>query len=162
HPGQGALRRDLQRDRVAVERNVPLILRIAAAFALLACAVGFPRALAGDDSRLVLVASAQSPLGAFTPAEVRRLYLGITLTHGGREIVALRNAENPMVREKFLQHVLFMSAQAYERQISVRLYRTGGNRIREFTEIQQLLDTLAAEPLAVTFMQADSAARRPG
>jgi hypothetical protein len=145
-----------------VERDVPLIRRIFASIALFLCAIGLPHALAAEDGRLVLVASAHSPLAALSPSEVRRLYLGMTLTHSGREIVALRNAENPVVREKFLQHVLFMSAQAYERQISARLYRAGGNRIPEFTAVESLLESLAADPLAVTYMQADSAARRPG
>ena len=145
-----------------MERNVSLIRRSLITFALICCAIGFPQALAAEDSRLVLVASAQSPLAPLTPAEVRRLYLGITMTHGGREIVALRNAENPVVKEKFLQHVLFMSAQAYERQISARLYRAGGNRIPEIREVQLLLESLAADPLAVTYMQAETAARRPG
>ena len=121
-----------------------------------------PPARSAEESRLVLVASVNSPLVTLTSADVRRLYLGVPLTHAGREIVALRNGENAMVKEMFLQHVLFMSAQAYERQIAARIYRAGGNRIPEFCELRSLLETLATEPLAVTFMQAEAAARQPG
>jgi hypothetical protein len=119
-------------------------------------------ALAGDEARLVLVASATSPLAPLSSSEVRRLYLGVPLTHDGREINALRNAESPVVKEMFLQRVLFMSAQAYERQLAARVYRGGGNKIPEIKEARLLLESLAADPLAVTFMQSDAALRRSG
>ena len=138
-----------------------MIAKLLLAFALFAGAPFARDARAADEGRLVLVASVNSPIATLSPADVRRLYLGIPLTHGGREIVALRNAVDSTVKEMFLQHVLFMSAQAYERQISARLYRTGGNRIPEHHEMRSLLDVLAAEPLAVTYMQADAAARQP-
>ena len=138
-----------------------MIPRLLLVLSLLAGALFGHAVRAADEGRLVLVASVNSPIATLSPADVRRLYLGIPLTHGGREIVALRNAENPTVKEMFLQHVLFMSAQAYERQISARLYRAGGNRIPELRELRSLLDSLAAEPLAVTYMQADAAARQP-
>jgi hypothetical protein len=118
-------------------------------------------ARAADDGRLVLVASVNSPIATLSPGDVRRLYLGIPITYAGREIAALINAETPTVKEMFLQHVLFMSAQAYERQLSARLYRAGGNRIPEFTDLRPLLDSLASDPLAVTYMQSETAARHP-
>ena len=103
----------------------------------------------------------QAGRAPLTAAEVRRLYLGIPLTHLGREIQPLRNGANTIVNEMFLQHVLYMSAQAYERQISARIYRSGGNRIPEYTELRTLVESLAAQPFAVTYMLAETAARNP-
>lgn len=149
-----------------MERDVSLMRRTLAAFSLalalvLAWLVAAPAA-AADDARLVLVAGAHSSVGRLTSAEVRRLYLGIPLSQDGHEIIALRNGANPVVREMFLQRVLFMSAQAYERQISARLYRSGGNRIPEHTDWHTLVDALAADPWAVSYMPAAMAARNAG
>jgi hypothetical protein len=144
-----------------MERDVPLIQRVLAAVALALALAWLPAAAAADDARLVLVAGANSPVAPLTAAEVRRLYLGVPLTQNGHEIIAIRNAANPVAREMFLQHVLFMSAQAYERQISARLYRSGGNRIPEHTDLRTLVDALAADPWAVSYMPAETAARLP-
>jgi len=135
------------------------------ALALVPLAAAGARLLHAADSdrsdRLVLVAGAQSPLTGLPATDVRRLYLGIPLAQDGREIVPLRNAADPAAREMFLQHVLYMSAQAYERQISSRLYRTGGNRIPEHSDQRTLIAALAADPWAVTYMLAESARREP-
>ena len=135
-------------------------LRALGAVAALAATLSL--AAQSDASRLVLVADASSTLAPLTINDVRRLYLGVPLSHDGRRINAVRNAENPVVKEMFLQHVLFMSAQAYERQLSARALRGGGSRIPEVRETRVLLDALAADPHAVTFMQSDTATRRSG
>jgi hypothetical protein len=144
-----------------------LISRLVALVAIIALAAAAFAAVAslaadGDDHRLVLVAGASSPLAPLTSSDVRRLYLGIPLTQAGREITALRNAESPVVKEMFLQHVLFMSSQAYERQLSARGYRNRGSLIPEIKELKVLMEVLAADPHAVTYMQSDTAARRAG
>ena len=157
-------RPDEQRSRGPTEREFPTITRYLAIAALAAAALVAPALAAahGGDNRLVLVASASSPLGALTTADVRRLYLGIPRRHAGREINALRNAESPVVKEMFLQHVLFMSSQAYERRLSARVHGGGGSRVPEFKEPRALMQMLAADPHAVTYMQSGAAARRPG
>ena len=48
---------------------------------------------------------------------------------------------------------------AYERQISARLYRSGGNRIPEHTELNALVQALVADPWAVSYMRAETADR---
>jgi fructose-specific component phosphotransferase system IIB-like protein len=77
-----------------MERNVPLIRPwlAVAALAAAALATALSWAAPADDSRLVLVAGSSSPLATLTTSDVRRLYLGVPLTHAGREITALRNA----------------------------------------------------------------------
>jgi len=145
-----------------VERDVPLIRRLLAAVLLALAVAGVLRvALAADEARLVLVAAANSPVAPLSAAEVRRLYLGVPLVQNGRELIPLRNAASPAATEMFLQHVLFMSAQAYERQISARLYRSGGNRIPEHTDLRTLVEALVTEPFAVSYMPAETAARIP-
>ena len=138
-----------------MERNVSLIRAILfallAGLALLACDA------AASESRLVLVASARSPIAALSQADVRRLYLGIPSTQDGHEIIPVRNAVDHTVQEIFLQRVLFMSSQAYERQISARLYRTGGNRVAEYFSLRELAAALHADPWAVSYMSETTA-----
>ena len=115
-----------------------------------------------DDLSLVLVASDQSAIRALTPVETRRVYLGVPIIVNGQEIVPLRNRSSSVVDETFLQKVMFMSADAYERQMIGRVFRNGGNRIREFTDARQLVATLLANPDTVTYVKPDVAATTPG
>lgn len=113
------------------------------------------------EPQLVMVASAKSPIRSLSTVEIRRLYLGVPLTLEGHELEPLRNQIDPLVQEVFLQRVLFMSLHAYERQSAARVFRTGGNPLRQFTEQPALLAALAANPYAVTYMPADQAIRQP-
>jgi hypothetical protein len=114
-----------------------------------------------EEPKLVLVASAQSPLAELAPGAIRRLYLGLPIVHNGHEIIPLRNTADSTIQEMFLQRVLFMSAQAYGRQESGRVFRTGGNRLREYASLQQLLGALQNEPWSVTYMSLETAASLP-
>ncbi len=107
--------------------------------------------------RLVIVASAKSTLTTLTPTEIRRVYLGIPLIQDGHEVIPLRNAADPLIQEMFLQHVLFMSAQAYERQMAGRVYRAGGNRIPEYANLSQIVEALTNEPRSITYMSHETA-----
>jgi hypothetical protein len=114
------------------------------------------------EPQLVVVTSASSKLGALTAVEVRRLYLGIPLVIDGHEITPYRNTAEPAIQEVFLQHVVFMSSQAYERHMAARVFRTGGTRIREYANLNRLMEALNNEPWSVTYMSPGVAASLPG
>ena len=130
------------------------------ALIVLALTLASPGAAMPAEPRLVLVASARSALTELSPGTVRRLYLGLPILQEGHQIVPLRNTD-PALQEVFLQRVLFMSAQAYERQCSAQVFRNGGNRVREFAKLGPLLEALANEPWSVTYMDAETAASLP-
>jgi hypothetical protein len=143
-----------------VERDVSLTsIAIALLVGAIALATPFPAHAA--EPKLVLVASAKSPVAPISAAEARRLYLGVPLIQDGHEVEPLRNAADPGIQELFLQRVLFMSAQAYERQMSGRVYRSGGNRIPEYADQRALFDKLQSQPWSVTYMSLDAAAGQP-
>lgn len=121
-------------------------------FALLICPQIWCSRVWADDSHLVLVASASSSIASLSAASVRRLYLGVPISQGGHAITPLRNTVDETTQELFLQHVLFMSADAYNRQIAGRRYRTGGNPVQEFSKSSDLIAALATDPWAVTYM----------
>lgn len=143
-----------------MERNVSLL---GTAFTLLVGVIGLvgPRPVDAAEPKLVLVASAKSQIAPITTAEARRLYLGVPLVQDGHELIPVRNATDPVAQELFLQRVLFMSAQAYDRQVSGRIYRSGGNRIAEYDNPRELVDSLVTQPWAVTYMTSDAASRQP-
>ena len=103
------------------------------------------------DLNLVLVAGGHSNAKSMTPAEVRKLYLGVPVTIEGKELLPLVNNTNLQVKEIFLQKVLFMSAQVYERQLLSKQFRNGARTI-EHVDLQALLATLQNDPNAVSFM----------
>jgi hypothetical protein len=129
---------------------------------LAAAAFGLAPRLRAAERQLVIVASAQSPIRALSPAEVRRLYLGVPVTVDGKEIEPLRNTVDSATQELFLQRVLFMSLHAYERQLAAHVYRTGGNAMRQFTSLDALLAALNGNPLAVSYMPLEQVAKVPG
>jgi hypothetical protein len=143
-----------------VERDVSFLV---VAFALLVGVIGLTGSRPADaaESKLVLVASSKSQIAPISAAEARRLYLGVPLTQDGHEVIPLRNATDPGTQELFLQRVLYMSAQAYDRQMSGRVYRSGGNRIPEYTIQRELVERLLTEPWSVTYMSSDAASGQP-
>lgn len=117
---------------------------------------------AAADGRLVLVASAQSPIGRISVEEERKLYLGIPLLVEGQPVQPIRNNTDPMTEEMFLQKIMFMSSQAYERQILSRVFRSGGSPPPIVTDRSELVRTLLADRMAVTYMLRETAATMRG
>jgi type IV secretory pathway TrbD component len=136
-------------------KKLPAILL--AAYAALAAAI----TVHADDRHLVMVAATQSAITAISPVEVRRAYFGVPIVIAGHEVRPLRNHSDPLAREIFLQKTLFMSAAAYERQITMRTFR-GGAAPPSYEHLDDLLDALYADGNAITFMSHEIAAGTPG
>ena len=114
------------------------------------------------DHDLVLVASSVSSI--ITPlkaAEVRKLYLGISMFNEGQIIRPLLNYSDNYLQEVFMQKVMFMSTPAYERQILSRVFRMGGNRPPVYAEIKNLLAALKDNPDTLTYMYRVEASAHP-
>jgi len=111
---------------------------------------------------LVLVANEKSPLQKLTTAQARKLFLGEPLRIAGKTIVPLRNTSDPLLQEVFMQRVMYMATETYERQILNRVFRTGGQRPPIYSDFQELLHTLQGDPLAVSYMWNKSVLPTPG
>lgn len=114
------------------------------------------------ESSLVLVANARSVIKQLSPAEVRKLYLGVPMIVESHRVHPLRNNTDSMVQEMFMQKVMFMSTPAYERQILSQVFRMGGTRPLVYVEMRDLLRALETDPAAVTFLSRELATTRPG
>lgn len=111
---------------------------------------------------LIFVASARSPIEHLSGTEARKLYLGVPQLAGGRPLKPVHNDTDPVCHETFLQKVMFMSADAYERQILDHLFRFGGNRPAAYADARELVKALQSDLMTVSYMQRDRIAAAPG
>lgn len=126
------------------------MIRRLSVLAVLICLAGC-RALMAQTA-VVLVASTQSPISHVTADEARQLYLGIPFVIDGRKIKPVRNGADPMATEMFMQRVMYMSSEAYERQVQKRIRENKGAGPPLLVDPQQLLQALLDDPMAITYM----------
>jgi hypothetical protein len=129
--------------------------------AILFAACVLPLLVHAEEQRIAIVASAGSGIKAISAKEVRRAYLGASVVLDGVEIKPLLNQTDKLAGEVFLQKVLFMSAEAYERQLLAQSFR-GGGRLKAYENLTDLLAALQKDNAAITFMLYETAANNPG
>lgn len=135
---------------------------LALTFALLTLQSVSDAVFAGSGPHdLVLVSGKASHVSPMSSSEVRRLYLGRSVEKNGVPLLPLRNTTDPLLYETFLQKVVFMSAQSYERYLLVRVYQTGGQRPPGYDRISELQTALQQHPGSVTFMWGAEAQAMP-
>ena len=113
------------------------------------------------EQRLVIIVGADSGIMTISAKEVRLAYLGASIVLNGVEIKPLRNQTDKWAGEVFLQKVLFMSGEAYERQLLARAFR-GGGRPPVYENLSDLLSVLQNDNAAITFMLYGTAVTTPG
>lgn len=128
-----------------------------------ACVSGVGAAWAGSMRKLVLVVASGSGISRLSPSDTRKLFLGVPVAAASsRELMRpLRNTSDPVLEEAFLQKVIFMSRDAYERALLTRAMHGGGVRPALYDSETALVDALRADTFAVTYMWADRAAAQP-
>ncbi len=134
------------------------LTRLCLLLALLAPCTGMAIA---EEKTLVLVSSRSAPAFQLTRKETRLLFMGLPVDKGGRPLQALLNASDPLAYQVFLQKVIYMSAQNYEKRLLSKVFRLGGRRPPKFRDPQQLLRALSAQPNAVSFMWESRARHHP-
>ena len=117
-------------------------------------------AVAEDNQRLVLVADARSNLPPLTLRELRRAYLGVPVVKAGRRLQPLINLTDEHLYEVFLQKVMHMSSQTYQRQLTSRFLRAKGRRPPVYRNQHSLLEVLSKEHNAVTYILWDEEAKK--
>jgi hypothetical protein len=127
------------------------------------CPPGVGAAWAEGMRKMVLVAASGSDIVRLSPGDIRKLFLGVPVAaaSSSEPMHPLRNAGDPVLEEAFLQKVIFMSRDAYERALLIRAMRGGGSRPARFDSETALVSALLADKSAVTYMWADRAAARP-
>jgi hypothetical protein len=106
---------------------------------------------ASADESLMLIVSAASKVEQLDSLEVRKLFLGMTVTHNGERLRPLLNESDPQLKAVFLQNVVSMTDITYDRRV-LRLALQGGRSLPVvYTDKALLLQAIALDPTAVSF-----------
>jgi hypothetical protein len=128
-----------------------------------ALVAGSPAARAADDVRtLVAVASARSPLAGMKPAELRLAFLALPVGTGDTRPRPVINQSDSLLYEVFLQKVVFLSSQHYQRQMVSHVFQRGGTRPAVVDDERRVVELLHADPQRISFMWAQDARRYEG
>jgi len=114
-----------------------------------------------EEQRIAIVVNADSGIKAISAKQVRRAYLGASIVLNGIEVRPLLNQSDQLAVEVFLQRILFMSAEAYERQLIAHSFQ-GGIRPKAYEDMTDLLTALHDDNAAITFMLYDTAIKTTG
>lgn len=113
-----------------------------------------------EEQRIAIIVNAESGITTISAKEARRAYLGASIVLNGIEIKPLLNQTDKLTGEVFLQKILFMSAEAYERQLILRSFQ-GGSRPKAYENRTTLLTALHNDSAAITFMLYETAIKIP-
>lgn len=109
-----------------------------------------PRA---GTQRLVLVTSTSGITAEDIDRETaRRLFLGHAVVWNSQRVTPIINHSEDLIYEVFLQNVIHMSANHYERHMLSTVFRLGGKRPRSVSKFGALMEALNSRPATVTFM----------
>jgi hypothetical protein len=135
------------------------VSRIAATAVLLTLLAAGTPALA--DEQLVLIVSAGSRIAQLDSLEVRKLFLGLTVTQYGRRLRPVLNETDARVKEIFLQNIVSMSDITYDRSLLRLTLIQGQRRPTAYGDIVLLLNAVAADPSAVSYAWSKDVTRDP-
>jgi hypothetical protein len=141
-----------------VERGNP-VSRIAATAVLLTLLAAGTQALA--DEQLMLIVSADSKIVQIDSQEVRKLFLGLTVTQNGNRLRPVLNETDARVKEVFLQNIVSMSDITYDRSLLRLTLIQGQRQPTAYKDIALLLKAVAADPIAVSYAWSKDVAREP-
>jgi hypothetical protein len=103
------------------------------------------------DDTLVLIVGADSKVDQLDSLQVRKLFLGMTVTYDGDRLRPLLNDADSRVRDIFLQNIVSMTDMTYDRRI-LRLALQGGRSLPAiYKDKVSLINAVAADPTAVSY-----------
>jgi hypothetical protein len=135
------------------------VSRFAATAVLLTLLAAGTQALA--DEQLVLIVSADSRIAQLDSVEVRKLFLGLTVTLDGNRLRPVLNETDARVKEIFLQNIVSMSDITYDRSLLRLTLIQGQRRPTAYKDIALLLKAVAADASAVSYAWAKDVAHDP-
>jgi hypothetical protein len=143
-----------------MEHGITFVKNIAAI--LFAASVLLATSMVRAEEQLIaVVVNAESGITTISAKQVRRAYLGASIVLNGIEVKPLLNETDKLASEVFMQRIMFMSAEAYERQLISRSFR-GGSRPKVYENFPALLTALHKDNAAITFMLYQTAINTPG
>ena len=103
------------------------------------------------EEQLVLVVSASSKVEQLDSLDLRKLFLGLTVTYDGSRLRPVLNETDVRVKEIFLQNIISMSDITYDRRLLRLALIQGQTQPAVYKDIGQLIEAVAADPSAVSY-----------
>jgi hypothetical protein len=141
-----------------VERGIS-VNKLAATAVLLTLLTAMSPALA--EEQLVLIVSADSKVEQLDSLEVRKLFLGLTVTHEGNRLRPILNEADARVKEVFLQNIVALSDITYDRRLLQLALQQGRTQPTVYKQTTELLRAVAADPSAVSYAWSKDVAHDP-
>jgi hypothetical protein len=110
------------------------------------------------EEQLVLIVSAASKVEQLDSLELRKLFLGLTVTYDGSRLRPVLNETDARVKEIFLQNIISMSDITYDRRLLRLALIQGQTQPAVYKDIGQLIGAVAADPSAVSYAWAKDVA----
>jgi hypothetical protein len=118
-----------------------------------------PRAIAAAE--VVLIVSVHSDIEQLDSPLVRKLFLGLTVTHNGSRLRPVLNEADAEIKELFLQNIVSMSDSTYDRYLLRLSLQQGRTQPMVFKSESELIGAVAADPTAVGYAWAKDVANDP-
>jgi hypothetical protein len=132
------------------------VTKIAATAVLVTLLTATPPVWAADQ--LVLIVSADSKVQQLDSLEVRKLFLGLTVTQNGDRLRPVLDEADARVKEIFLQNIVSMSDTTYDRSLLRLALIQGQIKPIAYKDIALLLKAVEADPTAVSYAWAKDVA----
>ena len=113
------------------------------------------------DDAVVLVCANDGPIADISSLEIRKAYLGISVTIAGRPVRPMRHRDDDRLNVIFLQSVMAMSQKSYQRRLLSMMLKYGTPRPAEVDDREEMIDTLERNPYAVGYMWKSDAESDP-
>jgi hypothetical protein len=127
-------------------------VRVRVAQFLMITALALTAATSRAEIAVVLVTDKDSPIESISSLDIRKVYLGISVTVGGYAVRALRRRDDEHLNEIFLQSVIAMSQRSYERRLLSLVLKFGTPRPVEVDSHDELLESLANNSSSIAYM----------
>ena len=128
-----------------------------AAAALLVALLSVSRPVSAAE-QLVLIVSADSKVEQLDSLEVRKLFLGLTVTYDGDRLRPVLDEADARVKEIFLQNIVSMSDTTYDRSVLRLTLIQGQIKPIVYKDIALLIKAVEADPTAVSYAWAKDVA----
>ena len=113
--------------------------------------------MAAAQDAVVLVVGRDSPINEISLLDIRKAYLGISVSLGGDTVRPLRRNDDEQLNQIFMQTVIAMSERSYERRLLSLMLRFGTPRPEETDDRDELDRRLAERPHSIAYMWASEA-----
>jgi hypothetical protein len=101
--------------------------------------------------QLVLIVSIDSKVEQLDSMDLRKLFLGLTVTQGGSRLRPALNETDARVKEIFLQNIVSMSDITYDRSLLRLALIQGQTQPTVYKNIALLLNAVASDPSVVSY-----------